>query len=506
MKNTVAALLVIAVFSLFGAVLAQNASLADRLTVVVNPPNAALIALFPLSVITLQTPIATRYSLFTVLPFYETRAACNSVALSFFGTKDFIPPTFCSNRDIYATLGALVTYRLLASEFPIEGQGYGTFLQKNGVDPFDMSMDKATPAGWANHIAARLINYFSNDGWNSKGDATRMDFRQSFSDPTGYKPANSPTLRSDKLRRPLRWQPLTFEADQRGNFATQVHVTPHVGIRGKPLVLSTEDFNSRKVRSPYRFPNKRNKLSVEDRKILKGYISKLLKKNRKLTTEQVALVYWWEIKFVSLGTILGFYQSRLRYSTEIATVFFLGDVMTQYEAVLLAWKEKVRHDLVRPTTMIRRFLSGKKFMAYRGFGKPLGLVKGEEWEPIVPVQPHSEFPSASATICTASLEFIQNALQSVVGANGTIPPFETTLFPGAVPFSPVNVPVAIKFSTLAALSRDCGKSRLNGGVHFEPSVAAGESLAVGVGKKVFEHVSMLFNGIVPADCTRCIRS
>lgn len=234
-------------------------------------------------------------------------------------------------------------------------------------------------------------------------------------------------------------------------------------------------------------------------------MDKLFEKSANLTTRKVALVWYWENKFFSLGSFVTLYSGVLKFSKADERRILFGESLAQFDAVLLAWKEKVRHDLVRPTTMIRKLLKGKTVQAYKGLGKGVGSVKAEEWEPVVPIQPHSEYPSASAAICTASMEHWRASLKEFVG-NGTIPAYDAVFPPGIIPRSPIDIPIRYRFETPEIAAQSCGHSRLLGGVHFAPSVPAGFELAKGLGKRAFEQVSTLYAGKIPKTCTRCVRT
>lgn len=492
-----------------GSVLSKNSTnpktLLETLTPIFTPPNAAANALVPTSSFTTQTPIVVRYILLLGTCFHEIFAACDPVVLSFFGTKDPISKQLCEPLPKVIIQSRLV-YRLLASEFPLEARGFGRFLISAGINPFDKSTDTTTEAGWANEKAERLIAYFRADGWNSLGDETKEDFLQLFQDSSDYIPQNAPGVLAQKLRRPLRWQPLSNSVDLRGEYGIQIHVVPHLGIKAKPLALSRAELNDRKVDSPYSTPNRRNFLSKEDSRTMKKLLKKLLAETRGLTREKVALAWWWENKFVSLGSFLFVYQASLGYDNNVLNRFLFSEMITQHDAVLVAWKEKRRHDLVRPTTLIRRLLAGKKVRAWRGLDKGVGLVKAEEWEPVVPIQPHSEFPSASAVLCTSTMEHLKISLEEFLGGNKTIPKFKSNTVPGFPEGNPILEEVPIEFATLEDAARSCGDSRLFSGVHFAPSVPAGDQLAKGIGKAAFEHVSDLYAGRVPKNCERCISS
>eukprot|EP00178_Gracilaria_changii_P016075 TRINITY_DN453_c0_g2_i1.p1 TRINITY_DN453_c0_g2~~TRINITY_DN453_c0_g2_i1.p1 ORF type:complete len:520 (-),score=58.80 TRINITY_DN453_c0_g2_i1:2177-3541(-) len=452
----------------------------------------------------METPIAVRYALFVVVSIHEHVAACHATALSFLGIRHSIPSRFCSSPLSPLLIERQINYRLLESEFKQEAAQLATFLQSLGLNPLDNSMDMNTEVGWANVVSKKLVEYFANDGWNSLGDISRNDFFAPFEDPTGYEPQNPAHLSTSKLLKPLRWQPLTQQSDFRGRFATQVHVVPHLGELGKPLVISDRNFRSRKAPPIYATPDRMRTISREDLGSVNKFITDLFSLSRSITEKQLALAYWWENKFLSLGFFIPFYASQLNLSAAATSRLFLGEMIAQHDAVLLAWKEKRRHDNVRPQTMIRRLLKGKTVRAFRGIGKGVSMVSADDWEPVLRTQPHSEYPSGSAAICSASLEHLQIALSSPdINEGGSIPAFELNL-PQGVFLTPFTKNVTIRFETLKEAAESCGFSRLTAGVHFGPSVPAGSSLTAGIGEAAFKHVSDLYEGRIPEDCARCI--
>ncbi|CAN8074079.1 unnamed protein product [Agarophyton chilense] len=484
----------------------QMPSLADLLTITSDPSNEALAAFFPTSIFNIQTPLAIRYALIGAAAQYEIFAACHPVALSFFGEKPYIPSRFCTNRDDKAEIQAHMFYRLMNSEFPIDAKPGERLLIKYGLNPFDRSTNISTPIGWANVASNRLIEYFVSDGWNSQGDLSRQDYKQQYQDYTSYSPVNPPHIQPHRLRFPLRWQPLTAAVDNRGLFASQQHVVPQIGTHGKPLALSRQQFEQRRAPPLYSTPNQRNILGRKDRKLAHRLVKDLFKRSANVTEEKVLMSYMWENKFFSLGLFAAYYQERLGLEEDIMVPLFFAEMLAQHDATLVAWREKRRHDYVRPVTLIRKLLKGRMVRAWKGLQDGVGLVKADEWEPVVPIQPHSEYPSGSAVICTASLENLQVFLETLVfKGNGTIPPFEMDIRPGLVPNSPVQKTVKVVFETLEEAALSCGESRLDSGVHFEPSVPVGHRLGTGIGKAAFDHVMDLVQGRVPEDCERCVR-
>lgn len=481
----------------------DNQALTESLSLSLNPPSPAVLVLFPGSIIGVETPVAVRYAMFITIAAYQIYAACDPVALSFLGTKDTADPAKVCDPLSQLIVFYQLTYRLIRDEFPVEAAGLAQFLIPLGVNVLDETTDTSTPIGWANVNSVALREYFDNDGWNSLGDETKTYYKFPFQDTTDYQPQNNPLSSPKDLSNPLRWQPLPF-TDFKGRFGHQIHVTPHIGSKVKPLVLSMEDYESRVAPSPYKSPNKSKEIDDDDEKTLRKRINELFAQTRRLNDERIALAYWWDNKFLSLGSMILFFAAELGLqNTTYGTIAPFGEMLAQHDAILVAWKEKRRHDLVRPTTMIRRLLSGQTVNAYRGIGVGNGMIAADEWEPLLQVQPHSEYPSGSAVLCMASIERLQIELEEIVGSNGTIPPFQLNAPPGLVPGSPVDQVITFRFETLEQAAASCGESRLYSGVHFEPSVIEGNKLGKGIGKAAYEHVKDLVEGRVPKNCLRC---
>lgn len=499
-------LLLFALLFLFNPAIQCNTipdNIYDVITTTTDPRGPQVANLFNSRVMASETAIAIRYAMLVAICRYEVVAACHPVALSFFGKKRYVPKKFCDSRDSRAILTGLTQYNLLLAEHPADGQYYGRYLSTvGGLDILDESRDVETLNGWAHSTADDLIQYFKNDGWNSQGDLTSDSYPAPFDDPTDYVPKNRADIKPEDLEYPLRWQPLTMPSDKHGEFASQIHIVPHVGINAKPLVLTPKEVDERQAKSPYSEPNREGTLSKNDTETVLGHINNLFEMSRKITAREIKLAHWWESKFLSLGVGLFYYEAILDFSRDENYRLLLGEMMAQHDAVLVSWKEKRRHDLARPTTLIRRLLKGQKVKAYRGYGKGIDYIDAEEWEPLIPIQPHSEFPSGSATVCAASFEHMEVALTAYL-KNETIPPFQFVITDTFTPHSPVSSDIQVKFDTLKEAGRSCGESRLHAGVHFPPAVDAGYDISEGIGKAAYAHVTELFEGRVPENCLRC---
>jgi hypothetical protein len=155
----------------------------------------------------------------------------------------------------------------------------------------------------------------------------------------------------------------------------------------------------------------------------------------------------------------------------------------EYESILLSWKEKVRHNLIRPTTWIQENLAYETFTTWAGPYGGSQTIEGKNVEAYVRVMPHAEYISASACLCQGLYEFTDSWLVSNFGITDSVsvnvncPKFSSKTEPGAVPSDDVK----ISFAHMLAVRDACGESRLKGGMHFTKSVTDAYDLCEGVG-------------------------
>lgn len=475
-----------------------QATLADRLFLDFLPPNGAARAVAPPSIFFAETPIVIRYTLIGGIAIYEARAACHPTALSFFGTRDAVPRAFCAEPAL-SILASYVTHRALRREFPAEAASYAAFLRAQSLEPVSSSRNMSTIGGWANVIGERLEQFFVDDGWNSIGDRNRDNFQMPFEDFTQYKPENHAGLPPDQLVKPLRWQPLRFAIDPLGTFATQIHVVPHIGQTVRPLVLSTAEFENRKAASPFREKDRgRAGILAADERKARMLIQQVLNRSSNLSLMQRFFAQWWNNKLVSTAGISSFYSKSARLTRFETAQQFMGEMLAQHDALLLAWKEKRRHDLARPRTLLNYFRRGS-VRSFIGPENRVGNARVVDWQPLVREQPHSEFPSASAAICTAAMEHIE---LYVKWKRGRVAPVEISYPANSLPFAQTRA-VTVRFNSPTEAAKSCGDSRLSAGVHFGPAVPAGAALARGIAERALRDVMMLENGTVPSGCVRC---
>lgn len=481
--------------------------------------------LYPTATVTADAPYIVRYLLLQVVAAYDVVALCTSaVALPFLGTRVAGPPVkFCRSRDGLAELILQTTYHLLAVDLPVEASSLSPFLRHFGLlgdhdegdDGDDDSGDSSSSESlqWAVTHARRLAKYFATDGWNSRTTPP-------FADNTGFAPVNAPGTSARRLRRPLRWTP-GVSYDLRGRYVAQVAVFPYLGMHGhaRPLVLSEKDYwhGSRRTRAPFRRPWSHNRVdgeATDGRNALftadsdADLATKLANETRSLSDgfgvsdderkKRHALARWWDSKLASTGAMTLHYARALPLQGPLDFLaLLLGDMLAQHDAILLAFREKRRHDLTRPQQLVRRMLLGSA---------------ARTWQSSVPAQPHSEFPSASAALCEASMAHVRTFGDAAMLRNGTLKGSGWfPVFRGRVqrstfnPKGPEDDGFEVRFETPEEAARQCGESRLWAGVHFRPAIEEGRRITLGVGERAFEHVRDLVNGRRPRACWRCGR-
>ncbi|CAM9971879.1 unnamed protein product, partial [Ascophyllum nodosum] len=356
--------------------------------------------------------------------------------------------------------------------------GHPLSLVFDDADPSD-----DTPWGLAKTYFDEIDAWMTqNDGWNADGSANRDYNKIPFSDYattdsegnswTPYTPKNSPW----KLSKPKRWQPL-MDSNNLGYISSQEHVTPYIGATARYF-----GFNSSKDENAFA------SRELDNPEYNYRHASVNVLEKTWLTAEddfmQSAVVFF-DNKFGSLVPLKILYFLGVT-DTLTALDFYRITVEVQlaiYNGIILTWKEKVRHDLPRPPTVIAHKLGDEEFETYAGPGEGVQMIKASEWEPLIRTMPHSEFPSASACICKVYAEQIMHFL----GTDEIDPPLQT---------GPPLTAVPMEFSSWSEISETCADSRVWGGMHFADATAAGGELCGGglLASSISSSISALIDG------------
>jgi hypothetical protein len=339
-----------------------------------------------------------------------------------------------------------------------------------------------------------------DDGWNSLGRQT-YDFESEsivecttncamYSDTTGYIPRNhqgkkksqkssKSTMQkytvegTDKL-----WQPM-LETDNFGNFLRQDHVVPHIGYTAKPKLLS----KFKKADKPTYDYRTEAELVVKRLQELVGDV------------ERIEMLRFFDNKLYVRAVIQSSFLAQfapLGLAFEDYCTFLAGIDAAEHDSVLQVWREKVRFDRVRPTTVIQRW-GDDEINTFNGNSASTDPenIKARDFQSIIRVMPHSEYPSGSASICTAYAEYVDLYTQEFYGTKLSLLP----VGPNAINYGCDDPTSAFAYGcgapfhvqNMVDLAHICGESRLWGGMHFTKAVEAGHEVASGIGELALEY-------------------
>lgn len=338
-----------------------------------------------------------------------------------------------------------------------------------------------------------------------------------FGDYTGYEPVNLPSSPSISLpRRTLkkkkkekknkekkenketyvsaretnvsrRWMPLLGD-DGRGCESRQQHVTPHIGTQGKPAALTRVEMDARTATNPSYDYNK--EAVIVTQRLAATAVS----------DEKKVMIEFFDNKLNVAGIVIEAVAGALRLHYEQTLNYVLALTAGDYDACILAWKEKVNHDLVRPTTWIQTEMAEVEFTTYAGPYEGVKTIPGKNFESYVSVMPHSEYVSGSACICQALMELTDGwmVLHDPDSDPSTFSITLPTIAQGSSRTEPGVTPardITKVLQNMKELRDICGQSRLDGGMHFTQAVTASYELCEGLGVAASEYAYALFNGI-----------
>jgi len=241
------------------------------------------------------------------------------------------------------------------------------------------------------------------------------------------------------------WRPLE-EHDTNGYFTRQEHVTPHIGFTAH-----------RFLRKDYvELPDPEYDFKREGELVVERL------RNTSSSEYRQGSVRLFDSKLAVRGMIqiiLGM-QYRKEHTFENHMAFIYGISAAEHDGVLQAWREKVKHDLVRPTTVIQRWGNDvlNTYAGKPGTAGP-GEIKARDFQPFIRTMPHAEYPSGSSCLCKAYQEFTDKF---------TTARYDSKLGPLIYPCPPNTHSLGCAngsafvhfFNDMSHLSEICGESRL----------------------------------------------
>lgn len=369
--------------------------------------------------------------------------------------------------------------RVLNSLLPGSASEWRAMLSDVGLDPDDSQQNTTSPIGIGNLAGLAVVMAREHDGMNQLGDESGRAFNlQPYADYTGYAPVNT----AYDLKDPARWQPQMVTTGN-GIFRVQQFVTPQWR---KTLPYSYENPQQFNVLPPVR--------SNPHHTGYKQQADEVLAASAGMTDYQKMVAELFDNKLLSLGfSALFAAQSRGLTLDEFVQYDFLTN-MAAFDTGIAVWNEKTKHDAVRPFSAIAHLYGDTPVTAWGGPGQGTVSIPANEWRSYLNTADHPEYPSGSASFCAAHAQASRLFFgDDTLGWSVPTPQGSSRIEPGVTPSADI---VLGPWNTWTDLERECGLSRLWGGVHFMPSITAGQSLGNRVGTRAYEFFQAHLSGDV----------
>ena len=373
------------------------------------------------------------------------------------------------------------SYQVLSHLLPKHQQAWRDMLTGVGLNPDDASTDLATPVGIGNVAGRAVALGRERDGMNQLGDDDGRSYNpMPYMDSTGYRPVNT----AYQLINPSRWQP-DLQLQGTGLYKIQQFVTPQYAI--------TEPYS---YDDPKHFRVKKPRASNHRRyHAYKAQADAVLDASANLDDEQKMLAELFDNKIESLGFSAVFAALSQGLSLrEFIELDFLTN-MAAHDAGIVIWREKRRHDAVRPYSAIRYIYGDDPVTAWGGPGQgTVSDLPANEWKSYLEEADHPEYPSASACFCHAHSMSAKLYLGSDT-LNWTVPKAagSSRVEPGITPAGDI----ALHFPTWSGFAEACGDSRVWAGVHFPAAVQASAGLCNVFGEMAYDYLNELIAGTAP---------
>jgi hypothetical protein len=376
------------------------------------------------------------------------------------------------------------SYRVLNSLFPNHAAEWRDMLASVGLNPDDAQENTNTAVGIGNLAGKAVVVAREHDGMNQLGDEGGIRYnRRPYADYLGYEPVNT----AYELKDASRWQP---DIVTRGNgiFRVQQFVTPQMRVTRPYSYRTPNRFNTPR-------PSKSNPLGPGGRQAYVEQVNEVLSASARLTDEMKAKAELFDNKIRALGfsALFASQSSGLRLDQFIQFDFVTN--LAAFDSAIAVWNEKYKWDAVRPFSAIHYVYGDRSVTAWGGPGKgTVSDLPASQWRSYLNTADHPEYPSGSASFCSAHAQASRRFLGSdSLGWAVPIPRGMSLVEPGITPANDIM----LSWATWSDFERDCGLSRVWGGVHFFSAVAAGHDLGRQIGNIAFEFVQAHIAGTAP---------
>lgn len=375
------------------------------------------------------------------------------------------------------------SYRVFNSLFPNQKAEWDAMMTGVGLDPTDDHEGTGDAIGIGNAAGNAVVAARENDGFNQLGfDDGRAYNPQPYSDYTGYKPKNTAYKISDDRR----WQPRLVTSPY-GITRVQHFVTPQWALTTPYSYDDPQDFSTPKPKKSYKqghHGHQKYKQQADEVLEHSANLNDLHKMEAELFNDKIRGLGFSAI-FVAL--------SRNMTLIEFVQYDFLTN-LAAWDTGIVVWQEKTHWDAVRPFTAIRSLYGDDEVTAWGGPGQgTVDDIKASEWKEYLNVADHPEYPSGSASFCSAHAQASRLFLGSDdLGWTVSFPAGSSSIEPGVTP----AVDTDLYFDTWSDFVSRCGYSRLWAGVHFRDSIEAGFPLGEEIGTLAYEFVQAHIDGDV----------
>ncbi|MEM7155192.1 MAG: vanadium-dependent haloperoxidase [Myxococcota bacterium] len=373
------------------------------------------------------------------------------------------------------------SHRVLNSLAPQNAANWDAILADAGLDPTDDHESTTDPIGLGNKAGNAVVAARENDGFNQLGyDDGRLYNPQPYADYTGYKPKNT----AFKLKDKRKWQPQLVR-NRYGITRVQQFVTPQYALTEPYSYDNPGAFSSPKPVKSYR-------QGPGGRQAYRDQADEVLEISANLTDEQKMKAELFDDKIRSLG-FSAVFASQVQGLSLLEFIHY--DFLTNlaaFDTGIVVWQEKTRWNAVRPFSAIAWLYEDEEIMAWGGrYQGTVNDITGEEWSPYMQSADHPEYPSASASFCSAHAEASRLFLGSdALGYVVPTPAGSSLIEPGATPAAPMD----LTFATWSEFEADCGQSRVWAGVHFPDAVPAGHDLGNQIAQLAHQFVQDHIDG------------
>lgn len=159
------------------------------------------------------------------------------------------------------------------------------------------------------------------------------------------------------------------------------------------------------------------------------------------------------------------------------------------------WNAKYEYDAVRPVTAIGFLYGDDPVTAWGGPGTgTVDDLPANEWRSYLGTADHPEYPSASTALCAAHAHSARRYLGSdQLGWSVSRAEGSSRIEPGVTPADDLT----LRWDTWTDFARECGISRLWGGVHFRAAITHGAPVGHRVANHAYRFARRHIEGTAP---------